>query len=159
MCIRDSSGRELLLTVGTDITEHKRAEQVLRQSEEQYRQVVEQSGQAIVIVEDGIIQYLNPWGESALGLEVGQAVGLPVIDIVHPEDRPYVRELLEAWTQRGKDGAFDLRVINLRARSPCQCVVVAMPRTQRVRPLRLMTRRSKAVSYTHLDVYKRQPQN
>lgn len=111
------SGRELLLTVGTDITEHKRAEQVLRQSEEQYRQVVEQSGQAIVIVEDGIIQYLNPWGESALGLEVGQAVGLPVIDIVHPEDRPYVRELLEAWTQRGKDGAFDLRVISLRGRT------------------------------------------
>ncbi len=107
-------GRELLLTVGTDITERKRAEEVLRQSEEQYRQVVEQSGQAIAIVQDGIIQYLNPWGESALGLESGQAVGLPVIELVHPEDRPYARELLGGWTRRGEDGAFDLRVVSPR---------------------------------------------
>lgn len=42
-------GRPCILIAATDITEFRRAERALRQSEQQYRQVVEASGEAIAI--------------------------------------------------------------------------------------------------------------
>jgi PAS domain S-box-containing protein len=59
--ICDGDGNPIqIVGVVEDITEHKQAEEALRESEDRYRRVVEGSLQAILIHQDGILQYVNP---------------------------------------------------------------------------------------------------
>lgn len=105
-------GRPCILIAATDITEFRRAERALRQSEQQYRQVVEASGEAIAIVQGGVFQYLNPRGETALRVRPGGVVGRPVLDIVHAKDRAAVAEYLERWESAREDRTFSFRVVD-----------------------------------------------
>jgi PAS domain S-box-containing protein len=52
-------GKPAMQTIICDISERKRAEEALQQSEEQYRCIVERSLQAIIIHQDGLIRLVN----------------------------------------------------------------------------------------------------
>lgn len=74
-----------------DITEQKRAEGALRESEERYRLLVESSFDGIAIHQDGIVVYANRTAARLLGYDdPGMIVGRNVLDIVHPDDRPLI---------------------------------------------------------------------
>jgi diguanylate cyclase len=76
-----------------DITERKRAEQELRESEEQYRRLVEVSPDAIAVHSDGKLVYVNPAAVRLLGAtSPDELVNKPVLEIVHPDDRVWVAE-------------------------------------------------------------------
>lgn len=49
-----------MATMSLDVTERKRAEEVLPTSEEKYRQVVENAHEAIFIAQDGFLKFPNP---------------------------------------------------------------------------------------------------
>jgi PAS domain-containing protein len=58
--IRDSSQKPLYIAnIITDISEHERAEEAIRESEEKYRSVVEESLVGVYIIEEGIFKYVN----------------------------------------------------------------------------------------------------
>jgi PAS domain S-box-containing protein len=76
-----------------DITESKRAEMALRESEERFRLVVEGAPVGILIQVDGVFRYLNPAALAMFGAETAdQIVGHPVAERIHPQNRAAVNE-------------------------------------------------------------------
>ena len=55
----DWAGRPAKLVLATDVTERKRAEERIRESEESYRRLVEQSPDAILVHRQGTIIFAN----------------------------------------------------------------------------------------------------
>ncbi len=76
-----------------DITQRKRLEQELRESEDRYRTLVERSLQAVLVIEDFRIVYANKRCEEVTGYTVAELLALPpekVMELVHPDDRDLV---------------------------------------------------------------------
>jgi PAS domain S-box-containing protein len=76
--------------VARDITERKRAEDAMRESEEKYRILVEKANEAIIIVQDGVFVFANRSMSDLLGVPAGDLEGKPFIDFVWSEDRELV---------------------------------------------------------------------
>ncbi len=86
-----------------DITDWKRAEDALRDSEEQYRQLVELSPDAIAVHSEGKIVYINTAGATLLGAaNAEQLIGKPITDFVHPDYRKTVEDRLRELREEGK---------------------------------------------------------
>ncbi|MFB6068476.1 MAG: PAS domain S-box protein [Halobacterium sp.] len=77
-----------------DVTERKRRERRLRESEEKYATVVEEASDAVVIAQDDRIQFANRQAADILDREPGALEGLPVADVVAPEHRDTVLDRL-----------------------------------------------------------------
>ncbi len=76
-----------------DVTDRRQAEAALRESEEKYRTVVENSLAGIFIHQKGIMQYVNPRLVEMLGYDGPQEIiGQPFWMLVHPEDRAIVKD-------------------------------------------------------------------
>ncbi len=73
-----------------DQTERKRAEEALRESEEKYRLLVENSQQGILVLQDGKLQYANPRAVQHSGYSLPELTSRPFLELVHPEDRAMV---------------------------------------------------------------------
>jgi PAS domain S-box-containing protein len=76
----------------TDVTGLKRVERALRESEEHYREVVENAHEAIIVIQDGLIAFVNPKGAEAIGKSVDEMIGTPFLEFVHPEERELLRK-------------------------------------------------------------------
>lgn len=69
----------------------------LRLREEHFRSLLENGGDLIVVVgADGTIQYVSPSLRRILGYEPNAWMGLPLFDVIHPDDVPRLREALAA---------------------------------------------------------------
>jgi PAS domain S-box-containing protein len=88
---RMPDGRRIAISMAADITERQRAEQALRESEERFRALVEQSLAGIYIVDNARLIYANPRTAEIFGYTPEEIVDKPVHDLVAPEDRELVR--------------------------------------------------------------------
>ncbi len=74
-----------------DITERKKAEQQLVESEEKFRTLAEASVVGVYIFQDWIYKYVNPKAAEIMGYSVEETAGkLSPKDIVVPEDMPFL---------------------------------------------------------------------
>jgi PAS domain S-box-containing protein len=83
-----------------DITERKKAEEALRESEEKYRSLVERANDGIGITQDKLMKYMNPRGAEILGYTVQEIIGTPFTDYIHPDE---VQRVISYYTRRMKD--------------------------------------------------------
>ena len=112
--IFDASGA-LVERVGTvvDVTERKRAETELRESEEQWRDVFENNPTMYFMVDaGGKIMALNPFGAEQLGYGVDELVGQPVLSVIYESDRDAVRGYLEGCLENlGRANSWEARKV------------------------------------------------
>ena len=73
-----------------DITESKRAEDLLRESEEQYRLLVENAFEGIGVAQDGEFKWINPRIVEMMGCSQEELTTISIFDFVHPEDKEAV---------------------------------------------------------------------
>jgi two-component system sporulation sensor kinase A len=102
--IQDSQGRMMHgLGIVENITERKKAEATVRESEERYRRLVEFSPEGIFVYVKEKIVYANPAGLKLLGAaRPEQLVGRPVLSIVHPEDQEKIKIRIDHVSMSGR---------------------------------------------------------
>jgi PAS domain S-box-containing protein len=99
-----------------DITSRKRTEQALEQSTERFKNLVENSPNAIFILTDGTIKYINQSGLSLLGFEDEDDVfDEDFSDYFAPEDRPTIIKDLENIRQGDDVGYRELKMLDSRS--------------------------------------------
>ncbi len=78
-----------------DVTDRKKAELALRDSEELYRAIVENTHDAIYIYRDSLLIYVNRRLCEILGYAAQELLGTNMLHLIHPEDRAMIAEYTE----------------------------------------------------------------
>jgi PAS domain S-box-containing protein len=94
--VRNETGTVVqVVGVAMDITESKRADEALRESEERFRALYQDNpSMYFTVAGDGTVLSVNRFGAEQLGYEVDELVGTSVFDIFHRNDRAAVRRQL-----------------------------------------------------------------
>ncbi len=69
--------KDLVLGIVRDITQQKLNEEKLRESEQRFKGLVERASEGIVIIQDGLIRYANPYMEEICGYNNEEFLGEP----------------------------------------------------------------------------------
>ncbi len=90
------AGQKLIFCVCRDITERKKAEQALRENEEQYRDLFENANDLIQAVKtDGHFLYVNTAWRKELGYSDEEIANLRLVDIIHPHYKKKCVEIFQ----------------------------------------------------------------
>jgi len=85
-----------VVEIVTDITDRRKAEEALRQSEQKYRELFENANDIIFILDfDGTILSCNAAAAKTYGYESEQMLGLNIESLLDPEYLPVVRQFIQ----------------------------------------------------------------
>jgi len=73
-----------------EIERRQKLEANLRESEERYRNLFENAHEAILVVQDGKVVFLNPMAVMRAGYSCEELMARPFIEFIHPDDRDMV---------------------------------------------------------------------
>ena len=109
--LSDEEGESIgFICLAHDITDHKRMEQELRESEEKYRTLVNHALVGIGIHQDGKIVYANEKLAAMLGYTREEGIGLSITETIQPDER----NMVIARAQRRQAGGNEPRTYEIR---------------------------------------------
>lgn len=112
--IKDSADKIVgFIGISTDITERKRGEEILREREQRFRALTENATDIIQIFDkNDLCRYVSPSQERILGYAPAEAIGKSILELIHPNDRSWVAQVLEGVKQhpRARRGLVEYRV-------------------------------------------------
>ncbi len=96
--LRDEHGNPTgMVFVIRDITNRKKAEKALAESEERFRLMIKNISAIIVTIDkDGIQQFVSPVAEKITGYTQEELTGKSISEVIHPDDLPQV---IKAWEE------------------------------------------------------------
>jgi PAS domain S-box-containing protein len=102
--IRDGNGKVIeILCIGNDITEHRRLESLLEESEERYRRLFETANDGILLLEkhEGKITHANPAAREMLGYSKEECIGKKLQDIGVSLDMGDFQKIMQTLDKSG----------------------------------------------------------
>lgn len=121
--------------IAIDISERKRAEEGLRESEERYRNLLETAPVGIAVHSEGKIVFTNLAGARLLGADTeDQIVGKRITEIIHPAGLPEAQSRIQRM-MAGERGLYPAEDVYLRLDgTPVNVEVMATLLTYQGRP-------------------------
>ncbi|UCC20943.1 MAG: PAS domain-containing sensor histidine kinase [Promethearchaeota archaeon] len=113
----DNQEAPKVIVIARDITERKKTEIKLHDSEEKFRKITEQSFIGVVIEQDLDIKYFNQQFLKIIGYDIDKFSDWTLMDlyeIVHPDDLSDFKEIIERRIREEIDkiSNFQLRILN-----------------------------------------------
>ncbi|MHA2182815.1 MAG: PAS domain S-box protein, partial [Promethearchaeota archaeon] len=102
-------GRPAALNCSLNITDKKKAEEELKESEEKFRSITEQSFMAIIVIQDGIFKYFNERTADINGYSVEEISNWQPYEFskhIHPDDKDFVMNQVRT-KQAGDTGVLN----------------------------------------------------
>src|SRR5258706_8768242 len=109
----DVSGSVEFIGAVMDVTQAKQAEEALRRSEQQWRDVFENNPTMYFMIDGaGTVMAVNPFGAENLGYSVEELVGRPVLSVFYEPDREVGQENVANCLKRlGQSLSWELRKV------------------------------------------------
>jgi PAS domain S-box-containing protein len=106
-----------ILETNSDITQQKRTEKALRESEERFRAIVETTPECVKLLSaDGTLLHMNKPGLEMVGARsADEVVGKNVYDLIAPEDRDRFKAFNESVC-RGEQGSLQFDIVGLEGK-------------------------------------------
>ena len=96
----------------SEITERKQIEESLRESENRYKNLVENSFLWVYVIQDGLFAFSNSNAAAFTGYNREEIIGKPSDSFVHPEDRGKTREKVKKML-RGEDlSPYEFKIVS-----------------------------------------------
>ncbi|MGC9307217.1 MAG: PAS domain S-box protein, partial [Thermoplasmatota archaeon] len=105
------------IALGRDITDRRRVEQALEESEQRYRTIVEHAHDWIWTLDrDGRLTFANRAVQQGTGYDFSEQDGAHFSSFIHPDDLPHIREIFEQ-TLSGKHSSYTVRILDSEGRT------------------------------------------
>ncbi|MEI8084724.1 MAG: ABC transporter substrate-binding protein [Paludibacter sp.] len=89
--IRDPEGKPIkMIYITRDISDRKLVEERLKQSEQNYRMLIETANEGIAVSYDMYFKYVNPRMLDLTGRTQEELMSIPYEEFIHPDDREFV---------------------------------------------------------------------
>ncbi len=111
--IRWSKTKYVKFGMAIDITDHKKTEEALRDSEKRYCNLIETAPVVIYTLSaDGTITSLNSVFEKTTGWSCSEWVGKSFSSIIHPDDLPFAMQTTQRILRGETPAPYELRVLS-----------------------------------------------
>jgi len=99
----DWKGKTAMLSIATDISERKKSDQLIHESEEKFRTFVESANDIIYQINpQGIFTYVSPNWTEILGYQLNEVIGSNIDEFIHLDDLSSCIDFLNKVLNSGK---------------------------------------------------------